>query len=88
MPYCPNCGSPFKPGERYCFKCGAKIAPITEPRDIEDTRAPEISAQNVTDQRNFQNEDYGTEDDYLREKYSKRLNVQKKEYNDGTDRRT
>lgn len=31
MPYCPNCGSPVKPEERYCFKCGTKIVPVTEP---------------------------------------------------------
>lgn len=88
MPYCPNCGSPFKPGERYCFKCGAKFAPITESISIEDVRAPEISAQSGTDQLDFQNDDYRTEDDYLREKYSKRLNAENKEYNDGMDRRT
>ena len=90
MPYCPNCGSPFKPGERYCFKCGAKIAPITDPQDIEDIRAPEPIEQNGTDQQDIQNDDYGTEEDYLREKYSKILNANagKKEYNDETERRT
>lgn len=86
MPYCQNCGSPFKSGERYCFKCGAKIAQIAEPRDIGDTRAPElsVSARNGTDQ----NDDYGAEDDYLRKKYSKILNAEKKEYNDEIERRT
>lgn len=87
MPYCPNCGSPFKSGERYCFKCGAKIAPVTEHSDIKDTIAPELSARNGADLQDFKNDDYRTEDDYLREKYSKRLNAEKKEYNDEIERR-
>ena len=87
MPYCPNCGSPFKPGERYCFKCGAKIIPITEPQDIEDARAPEPVMQNEADQQDIQDDNYGTEDDYLREKYGKILNAEKKEYNDEKERR-
>lgn len=35
MKYCPNCGSPVKADEKYCFRCGTKILQENEPAEIE-----------------------------------------------------
>jgi TM2 domain-containing membrane protein YozV len=31
MPYCRNCGAEFTEGTKFCYKCGAALAPATSP---------------------------------------------------------
>lgn len=54
MPYCPNCGSPVKPEERYCFSCGTKIVPATEPSSGGPGLADTVSDEHAPDERDRQ----------------------------------
>ncbi len=54
MPYCPNCGSPVKPEERYCFSCGTKIVPVTEPLAEDTGLADPVYDEHTSDRRDRQ----------------------------------
>lgn len=46
--FCPNCGSPIKPGVKFCGKCGQKLIVSDEPKQIKtDINEPNPSANKM-----------------------------------------